>query len=179
MSPSGQANTPATKRFYGKYRGIVVNNADPQQIGRLQVEVPDVLGAAVSSWAMPCVPVAGPQMGFFVLPPVGADLWVEFERGDPDRPIWVGGFWSSAAQLPAPALAAPPATSLFVLETLARNGITISDQPGPTGGIILRSAGGATLIVNDTGIHLQNGQGASVTLSGPEVSVNNGALAVV
>ena len=95
---------PATTvdRFYGKYRGTVVDNNDPLQLARLQVQVPDVLGALTTSWALPCLPVAGNEMGVFALPPVGANVWVEFEQGDPDFPIWTGGFWDDAGRPPSP-----------------------------------------------------------------------------
>ena len=92
-----------SEKFYGKYRGTVVNNLDPMQLGRIQVMVPDVLGMSVSSWAMPCVPIAGKQQGIFVLPQIGAGVWVEFEQGEPDYPIWVGGFWGVFAEVPSAA----------------------------------------------------------------------------
>ena len=94
----------ATK-YYGKYRGMVLNNIDPMQIGRLQVQVPDVTGLAPATWAMPCTPLAGIQNGMFALPLIGSGVWVEFEQGDPEHPIWVGCFWGSAAEVPALALA--------------------------------------------------------------------------
>ena len=72
------------KQFFGKYRGQVKNNIDPMQLGRIQVSVPRCSAMARSSWAMPCMPYAGPQVGFFALPPVGANVWVEFEAGDPN-----------------------------------------------------------------------------------------------
>ena len=167
------------RRYYGKYRGTVMNNVDPMQEGRIQVVVPDVSGLAPSSWAMPCVPMAGLQTGIFAVPPIGAGVWVEFEQGDPDRPIWVGGFFGSAAEVPALALTVPPGLSGITLQTMLQNGVVISDVPGPTGGIMLKSTTGATLIVNDTGIYIQNGKGASITLVGPSVTINNGALVVV
>nr|HMP43165.1 phage baseplate assembly protein V [Roseiflexaceae bacterium] len=80
-------------QFFGKYRGKVEQNVDPLQIGRVQVRVPAVLGEGRMSWAMPCVPYAGPGVGMFAIPPVGASVWVEFEGGDPDYPIWSGCFW--------------------------------------------------------------------------------------
>lgn len=86
-------------RCFGKYRGVVVEDNDPTHRGRLKVRVPAVLGA-VQVWAMPCVPYAGEQVGFFSLPSPGAGVWVEFEAGDPSFPIWVGCFWASE-QLPA------------------------------------------------------------------------------
>lgn len=167
------------KKFFGKYRGTVINNIDPMQMGRIQVMVPDVSNFIPSSWAMPCVPFAGIQSGVYVVPTIGAGVWVEFEQGDPDYPIWVGGFWGSAAEIPVLALAGIPASPNIVLQTTAQNTIVVSDLPGPTGGIMLKSTTGATLIVNDTGIYIQNGKGASIVMAGPSVTINNGALLVV
>ncbi|CAH1748515.1 VgrG protein [Thauera humireducens] len=167
-----------SERYYGKYRGMVLNNIDPMQQGRLQVQVPDVAGLAPASWAMPCVPIAGLQNGMVALPVIGSGVWIEFEQGNPEFPIWVGCFWGSAAEIPALALATPPGLPAITFQTPLQNGLTISDLPGPTGGIMLKSATGATLIVNDTGIYIQNGKGASITLLGPSVTINNGALMV-
>jgi hypothetical protein len=167
------------ERFLGKYRGMVLNNIDPMQQGRLLVQVPDVAGLMPASWAMPCVPVAGIQNGLFALPIIGSGVWVEFEQGDPEHPIWVGCFWGSAAEVPALARLTPPAVPAITLQTPLQNGVTVSDLPGPTGGIMLKSTTGAMLIVNDTGIYIQNGKGAFITLIGPTVTINNGALTVI
>ena len=168
-----------SEKFYGKYRGLVLNNIDPMQMNRLQVQVPDVGGLIPATWAMPCVPVAGIQNGMVALPMIGSGVWVEFEQGDPDYPIWVGCFWGSAAEVPVLAKATPPAIQAITFQTPLQNGLTISDLPGLTGGIMLKSATGAMLIVNDTGIYIQNGKGAAITMIGPTVTVNNGALTVV
>jgi uncharacterized protein involved in type VI secretion and phage assembly len=168
-----------SERYYGKYRGLVLNNIDPMQLNRLQVQVPDIGGLIPVTWAMPCVPVAGIQNGMVALPMIGSGVWVEFEQGDPDYPIWVGCFWGSAAEVPVLAKATPPAIQAITFQTPLQNGLTISDLPGPTGGIMLKSATGAMLIVNDTGIYIQNGKGAAITMIGPTVTVNNGALTVV
>lgn len=173
--------TNGEDRFYGKYRGTVINNVDPKQEGRLLVQVPDVLGLTPSSWAVPCVPLTGPtgtQMGVYLVPPIGAGVWVEFEQGDPDYPIWVGCRWGSAAEVPALALAGLPVSPNIVLQTTGQNTIMMSDVPGPTGGIMLKSTTGASIIVNDTGIYIQNGKGASIVMTGPTVTINNGALVV-
>jgi uncharacterized protein involved in type VI secretion and phage assembly len=166
-------------KYYGKYRGTVINNIDPLQIGRIQVMVPDVSNIIPSSWAMPCVPIAGKQMGTFFVPQIGSGVWVEFEQGNPDYPIWTGCFWGTAAEVPALALAGNPVSPSIVLQTGLQNSLVISDLPGPTGGIMLKSTTGATLIVNDTGIYIQNGKGASLVMVGPSVTINNGALAVI
>jgi len=169
------------RKYYGKYRGTVLNNVDPLQTGRLLVQVPDVLGLAPSSWAVPCVPLAGPtgtQAGVYLVPPMGAGVWVEFEQGDPEYPIWVGCRWGSAAQVPVLALAGLPVSPNIVLQTAGQNAIVVSDVPGPTGGIMLKSLTGASIIVNDTGIYIQNGKGASILLTGPTVTINQGAMTI-
>jgi uncharacterized protein involved in type VI secretion and phage assembly len=85
------------RRFYGKYRALVVDNEDPENLGRLKVQVPSVLGSeVVSGWATPCVPHGGDaNLGWLSIPEVGAGVWVEFEDGDLEFPIWVGTFWSA------------------------------------------------------------------------------------
>lgn len=167
------------QRYFGKYRATVVNNVDPMQQGRIQVLVPDVSGVAPSSWAMPCVPVAGMQMGFYSPPQIGSGVWVEFEQGDPDYPIWVGGFWGTAAEVPSTALIVPPAVPGITMQTTGQNSIQISDVPGPTGGIMIKTVSGAMISVSDVGITITNGKGATITMTGPTVDINLGALTVV
>jgi uncharacterized protein involved in type VI secretion and phage assembly len=166
------------KKYYGKFRGTVINNVDPLQMGRLLVQVPDVTGLALSSWAMACVPFTGKQSGMWVIPQIGTGVWVEFEQGDIDFPIWSGCWWGSAAEVPALALAAPPAVPNIVLQTTAQNTLMLSDLPGPTGGILLKTTTGALISVNDIGITISNGKGATIIMAGPTVTVNQGALVV-
>ncbi len=175
-------NASGNEKYYGKYRGTVINNIDPEQRARLLISIPDVLGPVPSTWAEPCVPLAGPTgppMGSYFVPPIGAGVWVEFEQGDVNYPIWVGCRFGTAADVPPLAFAGLPVSPNIVFQTAGQNSLVISDLPGPTGGIMLKSATGATLIVNDTGIYIQNGKGASLTMVGPNVTVNNGALTVI
>jgi uncharacterized protein involved in type VI secretion and phage assembly len=168
-------------RYFGKYRGTVINNIDPLGIGRLMIEVPDVLNLSPSSWAMPCAPLAGPTgppMGVYFVPPLGAGVWVEFEQGDPNYPIWVGCFWGAMSDVPPMVKMGLPISPSLILQSAAQNSISISDAPGPTGGIMLKSTTGAMIVVNDIGITIQNGKGASVIMTGPTVTVNQGALVV-
>ncbi|MGA2249204.1 phage baseplate assembly protein V [Terracidiphilus sp.] len=171
------------KRYYGKYRGLVIDNLDPLQTGRIMAQVAALAGETPSTWALPCVPAAGIQSGVFLVPPIGSQVWIEFEQGDPDYPIWTGGFWGTAADVPVFATAPPaiPPGQNIVLQTTGQNMILISDAaPTPvTGGIILKSTAGAMLVVNDTGIYISNGQGAMITLIGPTTDVNIGALTVI
>lgn len=158
-------------RFYGKYRGTVSNNVDPNAQGRVQVQVPAVLGQGQLSWAMTCAPFAGNQVGFLAVPPVGANVWVEFEGGDPNYPICSGAFWGSGE---CPASLGPPLQHIFKTSSAT---ITLDDTPG-TGGIMLELASGPKIKLAATGIELDNGQGAVIKLAGPQVTINNGALEV-
>lgn len=176
MSPD--AVTATGKRYYGKYRGVVVNNIDPMMIGRVQVSVPDI-GPIPSSWAMPCVPAAGINTGVFTVPQMGAGVWVEFEQGDVDHPIWVGGYWGSSAEVPAMAKSVLPGVNGLTIQTTLKNGIVVSDMPGPLGGILLQSTTGASISISDAGILINNGKGATINLIGPTVDINVGALTVM
>ena len=156
-------------RHFGKYRGTVVNTVDPELRARLQAIVPDVLGTQPTTWAMPAAPYAGPQAGFVALPPVGAGVWIEFEQGDPDFPIWTGGWWGSAGELPA--ATAQPSVNQITLVTPGKHAVVISDIPGVAGGVSLRSTSGAHITVSDAGIVIDNGQGASITLTGNKIHI--------
>ena len=167
------------KQYFGKYRGTVISNLDPKQMGRIQALVPDVSGLVPTTWAMPCLAVTGMQTGMFTVPVVGSGVWIEFEQGDPDYPIWVGGFFGSAAEVPAMAKTTPPGVTAITLQTPLQSGITISDVRGPTGGILIKAASGASIAINDVGITISNGQGAMITLQANTVDVNGGALTVI
>jgi hypothetical protein len=164
------------REFFGKYRGKVENNIDPMLQGRVQVSVPAVLGEGSLSWAMPCAPYAGSGVGFFAIPPVGANVWVEFEAGNPDYPIWSGCFWGVGE---APAQPAIPQMKVLKTDGIT---LTLSDLPG-AGGFTLEVsppvvATPLKMVFNSSGIELSNGA-ASVKLSPVSVSLNNGALEVI
>ncbi len=93
-----QTNSQTLPRFYGKYRGVVTDNEDPLQIGRVRVDVPEIFGDYSSGWASPCVPYAGGNSGQYMIPDIDAGVWVEFEAGDISRPIWSGCWWGFGDQ---------------------------------------------------------------------------------
>jgi hypothetical protein len=107
-----------------------------------------------------------------MLPPIGGQVWMEFEQGNPDYPIWTGGFWGTVASVPALATvppAIPPGTNI-VLQTPLQSTIVLSDSaPTPlTGGIILKS-GASLMVINATGIYI----------NAPIVAINETALVIV
>ncbi len=159
----------ADKKFYGKYRGTVSSNTDPEQRGRLQAKVPDVLGDNNSSWALPAVPYAGKNVGLFLVPPTGALVWIEFEQGDPDYPIWSGCFWGEGD---APASPGTPGTKVLKTDVAT---ITIDDQLGSVS--IETPNSNLKIAMESQGIELSNGS-QKIKLSSASVSVNDGALEV-
>lgn len=162
-------------KFFGKYRGKVESNRDPNGLGRLQVSCAAVFGQGLLAWAMPCVPFAGPGVGFFTLPPQGANVWVEFEAGDPDYPIWAGCFWGEGE---SPVKPDEEKKKMIKTESIT---LTLSDHPG-SGGFKLEvnPSGGTPLKMNfdAQGIEMSNGA-ANVQLTPGSVSLNNGALEVL
>ncbi len=160
-------------KFYGKYEGVVDENFDPLGKGRLLVKVPTIFHDG-TVWAQPCVPYAGPDVGFFMMPPKDAHVWVEFAGGDSNRAIWSGCFWGKGESPPVPV--SPLAADKKVLKTDTGT-LTLDDTPG-TGGITIETSGGQKIVLNSQGIEITNGQGASIKLSGPTVKINDQALEV-
>lgn len=164
--------------FWGKYRGVVSDNQDPLMQGRIRARVPDVLGETESGWALPCAPHGGSKTGFFAVPATGAKVWIEFEHGDPDYPVWAGCWWGGPAEIPPTLLAPPPPWKKVMLRTEGGHSVLLDDTPG-IGGITLETSDGCKVVMNAMGIEIDNGKGASIKLQGPMVQVNGGALEVI
>jgi Type VI secretion system/phage-baseplate injector OB domain len=162
-------------RFHGKYRGVVTGNVDPMTRGRVQVSVPSVLGDGRLSWAEPCVPFAGDGVGLFAVPPVGTNVWVEFEGGDSQHPILAGCFWGDGQA---------PGDGLPTTKVLAVDGITLTlNELSGAGGFTLEVGSPAVsvpmkLSCTADGIVLSIGS-SKLLLSTTSVSVNDGALEVM
>lgn len=163
--------SPPALSFFGKFRGVVSDNRDPLMLGRVRAKVQDVFGDEESGWAMPSVPYAGKSVGLFLIPPTDASVWIEFEHGDPDYPIWTGCFWAQG-EVPA----TPAVAGMKVLKTDAGT-ITINDLPG-AGGITIETSLGMKIVINSVGIEISDGQKGTIKLTGPQVSINSGALEV-
>ncbi len=177
-SSSEDGSGDGQRRFYGKYRGMVSQNVDPKGCGRIQVQVPDVLGPSLSSWAMPCLPFGGPQMGMYIVPPTGAGVWVEFEQGHPDYPIWTGFYWGSTPEVPVGAQSTSKGLPVLVVETLAtKSGITVSDTSVlpqlEKSGVLIKS-GPSSIAISPDGITLR---AANINILGV-TDINSGALKV-
>ncbi len=169
-------------RYFGKYRGKVIDNNDKTSRGRLKVKVPAVLGD-LETWAMPCVPYAGAGVGFYSLPEPGTGVWVEFEGGDPSYAIWTGCFWADN-ELPDESNADIKIwkTESHTIrlddskdEALLKNGsgskVTISSD-------VKTESGGATHTVGSAGVVSEKGA-TKAAVADSSFKVNDGALEVM
>lgn len=157
--------------YWGKYRGVVVDNEDPDKLGRIKARVPDIHNANETehiSWAIPCVPYAGKGVGLLLLPPVGANVWIEFERGELEHPIWSGCYWPEG-HAPEPAA---PDVKVLQTETVT---ITLDDGKGS---ITIENKDGRRLHISGSDIEI-DGSSGNVSVNGRKVNVNNGALEVI
>ena len=188
-------------RFYGKYRGLVTDVDDPEKLGRIVAQVPEVFEEEETPWAMPSVPFAGAGHGLVLLPEVGDGVWMEFESGDPSRPIWTGCWWGDS-ELPDPG-----GTKTRALVTTAGHKLVLDDEGSEvqllhsggaelkmTDGDITLTIGGAEMKMTSTDITISIGAseikltagdltlksgGAQVKLVGAVVNINNGAITVM
>lgn len=167
----------SSEKFYGKYRGTVTDNKDPYMQGRIRAKVPAVFGDEETGWALPAAPYGGSGVGFFFVPPVDANVWIEFERGTTDYPIWTGCFWGireiPIGEMPPTPLTAP---DIKIIKTATAT-IELNDLPG-AGGITIKTTTGLKVVMNIAGIEISNGA-ATVKLTPASVSINNGALEVI
>ena len=154
-------------RFYGKYRGTVTD-IDANML-RIKAKVPAVLGQQKTGWCMPCVPYAGPDVGFAFLPEEGAGVWIEFEGGDVSFPIWTGCYWRTDEK---PADAAPKVKAIV---TKAKHKILLDDDAAS---ITISDDRNNKIVLDSSGITLERG-GKKIEISDAQVNVNNGALEVM
>lgn len=176
---ASEPNLDGHRWFYGKYRGTVTDNADAFGLGRVRVTCPAVYGTG-ENWAMPCTPYAGSGVGLFLLPPIGANVWVEFEGGDPDYPIAGGYFWAdeSGPAGDVPGSPAVPSTKLLKTDSIS---VRLDDQDG--GGITVEVGPPAastpiSITATSSGVEIAMA-GNKIALTPASVSINDGALEVI
>jgi uncharacterized protein involved in type VI secretion and phage assembly len=179
-------------RFFGKYRGFVVDNGDPENLGRLKLRIPSVLGdSVVTGWAMPCVPYGGDaNQGFLFIPEVGAGVWAEFEEGDLEFPIWVGTFWSKPggeSELPKPneangseqgSVQDPPTRK--IIKTKRGHTIQFEDAEDDAMILIREAAKEHLITLNQAGIKITDGaNGHEVVLDSAGITLNSAGNVII
>lgn len=153
-----------SETYYGKYRAIVADVADPENLGRIKAEVPSILGEETTHWAMPCVPYAGPGHGMAFIPEVGDGVWIEFEAGSLYSPIWTGCWWANG-QRPDPS-----AETVRLIATSGGHQVLIDEDANE---IKLIHPDGAEIALTSEGITLSMGQ-TKIALTSSEVVINEG-----
>lgn len=155
-------------RVFGKYRGQVTDIADPENIGRIMALVPSVLGEEPVGWALPAFPFTGDGSGQVMLPAVGAMVWIEFEGGNLDFPIWSGGFFLPG-QRPS-----PDTTGAHVIVTPGGHRLVLDDDAGS---VVIEHAGGAKVELSASGITLSIGA-STMAMSLTAISFNEGIVKI-
>jgi hypothetical protein len=177
MNETARNHRNPARQYFGKYRGKVIDNLDELFQGRIKAYVPAIPGS-LENWALPCTPYAGMNVGFYAIPPIGANVWIEFEGGDPNYPIWAGCFWGplDILRVPEPPL---PEVKVFKTENIT---MVLNDLPG-IGGFTLKcmpeavaipltmtfDSTGITILCPESTIKMTPG---SITLSIPEAELN-------
>ncbi len=156
-------------RYYGKYRGLVTDNQDPEKRGRLKVQVPALMGETEIGWAMPCVPYGGgSDRGFYMIPEVGDGVWVEFEAGQLSYPIWTGTWWGSD-EAPKGAEGADPAPDLKIIKSRTGHVIELNDSDGSESVTVIDKEGNK-VVMNSSGIEIDAGS-RDLVLKGNNVTI--------
>jgi phage gp45-like len=152
-------------KFYGKYAAVVTSLKDEEKRGQIQVQVPSIFGMTDLVWARPCFPY-----GHYMVPHEGAQVWVEFEGGDPRYPLYSGA-WYPTGLIPQEAQEDPPANR--VIQMPSGHTIELQDKPGEEkvvvrhkdNSFVTLDKDGSVLISNKNGSHLYlNAKDAEATL---------------
>ncbi|WP_198264482.1 phage baseplate assembly protein V [sulfur-oxidizing endosymbiont of Gigantopelta aegis] len=182
------------EKYFGKYRGFVVDNNDPEKRARVTLKVPSILDDSVSHWAEPCLPFGGlADQGFFLVPEINAQVWVEFEAGNIDKPIWTGTTWQQSSDVPQEAADRSP--QMRQLKTPSGHILSFDDTEGgeeirlyhakdaelkidPDGVVQLTDASGSVVLMDATAsaIKISDSSGNTIMMdsSGIKVSDSNG-----
>jgi hypothetical protein len=154
-------------RYFGKYRGTIIDNADPDNLGRVKATVPRLLGDEVTGWALPAFPYGGAsEQGLFLVPDVGAGVWIEFEGGDLSYPIWTGTWFTSGA---IPESAQP---GKKVLKTRSGHKIVLDDDGGS---VEITDSNGNTIKMDASTIKIAAGSAVTIVVDAPQIRLVDGS----
>lgn len=133
-------------RYYASYRGFVADNQDPEGMQRLRLVIPGIADNPMETWAWGKGQYSGKGYGCQVLPTKGDMVWVTFENGDPNFPIWEHGHFGEG-EIPKEKQSA----EIFWFKTPKGFGVEIDDEKEQ---ITLEDIFGNQIIMNEKGISL-------------------------
>lgn len=163
-------------RYYGKYRGKIVDNKDPKGLGRIRAKVPELIGDQETGWALPCLPYGGSKdIGLFAVPEVDSNIWIEFEAGNLSYPIWTGVWWSEASGNEVPSEAQKTDPTVKILKTKAGHRIELHDSDGQEK-ILITNKHGSIIEMNSSGTTISSDNGlSSIKLNSQGITLSRGA----
>lgn len=168
-------------RYYGKYRGKVVDNKDPKGLGRIRVEVPELLNDQKTGWALPCLPCCGSKdTGLFTIPEIGSNVWVEFQAGNLSSPIWTGMLWDEPSRSEVPLEAQPTNTepTVIILKTKAGHRIELQDSRGQEK-ILITNKDGSIIDMDSLGMTISSDNGrSSIKLDTQGITLSRGSNSI-
>lgn len=135
-----------THRLKGVVVGIVTNNQDPDEMGRVKVKFPRLSDDEESHWARIAAPMAGKDRGVYFLPEVEDEVLVVFEDGDIRFPYVVGALWNGKDATPAKN--DDGKNNLRLIKSRSGHIIKLNDEDGKETIEILDKSGKNTLIID-------------------------------
>jgi hypothetical protein len=154
-------------RYFGKYRGQVTDNNDPDNLGRIKAKVPRVLSDEETGWALPAFIYGGAtDQGLFAMPDVGAGVWIEFEGGDLSYPIW-SGTWFTSGDIPESAKAGKK-----VFKTSSGHKIVLDDDGGT---LEITDSNANSVTMDASTVKIAAGGAVKVVIDAPQIELVDGA----
>jgi hypothetical protein len=155
-------------RYFGKYRGQVSDNNDPDNLGRVKAKVPRLLGDEETGWALPAFIYGGTsEQGLFAVPDIGAGVWIEFEGGDLSYPIW-SGTWFTRGAIPESAQAGKK-----VFKTKSGHKLVFDDGDGKS--VEITDSNGNSVRMDSSTVKIAAGGALKVIIDAPQIELVDGA----
>jgi hypothetical protein len=154
-------------RYFGKYRGQVTDNNDPDNLGRVKASVPRLLGDEETGWALPAFVYGGTsEQGLFAVPDIGAGVWIEFEGGDLSYPIW-SGTWFTSGAIPESAQVGKK-----VFKTKSGHKMVFDDDGGS---LEITDSNGNSVSMDSSTVKITAGGALKVVIDAPQIELVDGA----
>jgi hypothetical protein len=131
---SGMLETENQKRATGVVIGVVTNNMDPLQMGRVKVRFPHLgsLPPVESNWCRLATASGGMMSGTYFIPDINTEVLVAFEHGDVNFPYIIGTLWNNLDRPPKPTAAVVIGGKVIerIITTAKGHTISLNDMPG-------------------------------------------------
>jgi phage protein D/phage baseplate assembly protein gpV len=194
-----KSTSHSTSAWTAPVIGIVTNNKDPEDWGRVKVKFPSLGDEIESNWARLVTPGGGAETGFYSLPEVNDEVLVVFEHGDVNSPFVIGGLWNGRDKPPIPSskvlkdgkvhqrafrtraghklIFTDGSEASLVIETAEGHRLTLADEKKQ---VVVETKNGQVLTLDDSknAVSLESKGNLTIT-SGANLTIEaNGALSI-